>query len=307
MCTLVQCSCALFLLHSFHVAPFRVLLHVALFLCCTHFVFDFIRVALFYKALFSSCTFFVLYPIHVAPFCVLNSCQVAPFLVLLHVPLTSRCTFLVLHSFRVALFSYWTLFKFHYFCVVHFSCCTLPCCTCFILHHFWVALFSCCAHFVLHFFCVALFSCRTFFRVALFWCCTFCAIFSCCTFLVLYAFVLYFFNITLFSCWTLFMLHSLKLSQCQSLTIKLYYREWVDSSYSDQKQRCSVKKVLLEISQNLQESTCARVSFLIKLQAWGRSKQISVVKSFEKIKLPFSSSMLIIFARKWNWTKYLDN
>ena len=32
-------------------------------------------------------------------------------------------------------------------------------------------------------------------------------------------------------------------------------------------QRCSVKKVFLEISQNSQESTCARVSFLIKLQA----------------------------------------
>ena len=31
-------------------------------------------------------------------------------------------------------------------------------------------------------------------------------------------------------------------------------------------QRCSVKKVFLEISQNSQESTCARVSFLIKLQ-----------------------------------------
>ena len=32
-------------------------------------------------------------------------------------------------------------------------------------------------------------------------------------------------------------------------------------------QRCSVKKVFLEISQNSQENTCARVSFLIKLQA----------------------------------------
>ena len=31
--------------------------------------------------------------------------------------------------------------------------------------------------------------------------------------------------------------------------------------------RCSVKKVFLEISQNAQENTCARVSFLIKLQA----------------------------------------
>ena len=35
--------------------------------------------------------------------------------------------------------------------------------------------------------------------------------------------------------------------------------------------RCSVKKVFLEISQNLQESTCARVSFVIKLQARGNS------------------------------------
>ena len=32
-------------------------------------------------------------------------------------------------------------------------------------------------------------------------------------------------------------------------------------------QRCSVKEVFLEISQNSQEYTCARVSFLIKLQA----------------------------------------
>ena len=32
-------------------------------------------------------------------------------------------------------------------------------------------------------------------------------------------------------------------------------------------QTCSVKKVFLEISQNSQENTCARASFLIKLQA----------------------------------------
>ena len=32
-------------------------------------------------------------------------------------------------------------------------------------------------------------------------------------------------------------------------------------------QTCSLKKVFLEILQNLQENTCARVSFLIKLQA----------------------------------------
>ena len=32
--------------------------------------------------------------------------------------------------------------------------------------------------------------------------------------------------------------------------------------------RCSVKKMLLKILQNPQENTCARVSILIKLQAW---------------------------------------
>ena len=34
-------------------------------------------------------------------------------------------------------------------------------------------------------------------------------------------------------------------------------------------QRCSIKKVFLKISQNLQENTYARVSFLINLQVWG--------------------------------------
>ena len=33
-------------------------------------------------------------------------------------------------------------------------------------------------------------------------------------------------------------------------------------------QRCSVKKVFFEISQNSQENTCARVSFLIELQVF---------------------------------------
>ena len=40
-------------------------------------------------------------------------------------------------------------------------------------------------------------------------------------------------------------------------------------------QRCSVKEVFLEISQNPQENTCARVSFLIKLQASGRTPPVA--------------------------------
>ena len=50
--------------------------------------------------------------------------------------------------------------------------------------------------------------------------------------------------------------------------------------------RCSVKKVFLDISQNSQESTCARVSFLIKLQPstllkmrlWHRCFPVNFVK-----------------------------
>ena len=46
-------------------------------------------------------------------------------------------------------------------------------------------------------------------------------------------------------------------------------------------QRCSVKKVLLEILQNSQENTCARVSFLIKLQAFIKKETLSQVFSRE--------------------------
>ena len=38
-------------------------------------------------------------------------------------------------------------------------------------------------------------------------------------------------------------------------------------SFKNSHRRCSVKKMFLEISQNSQEDTCVRVSFLIKLQA----------------------------------------
>ena len=56
-------------------------------------------------------------------------------------------------------------------------------------------------------------------------------------------------------------------------------------------QRCSVKKVLLEISQNLQENTCAGVSFLmnrpttlIKKRLWHRFLPVNFAKF---LKTPF--------------------
>ena len=45
-------------------------------------------------------------------------------------------------------------------------------------------------------------------------------------------------------------------------------------------QRCSVKKVSLEISQNSPENTCTRTSFLIKLQAYNFIEKETLVQMF---------------------------
>ena len=60
---------------------------------------------------------------------------------------------------------------------------------------------------------------------------------------------------------SLFLFHHLFLS---SIYISLMLWEITEAVA----RRCSSKKVFLEISQNSQENTCARVSFLINLQAW---------------------------------------
>ena len=47
---------------------------------------------------------------------------------------------------------------------------------------------------------------------------------------------------------------------------------------------CSVKKVFLKVSQNSQKNTCARVSFLIKLQTSGnfiKKEALAQVFSYE--------------------------
>ena len=46
-----------------------------------------------------------------------------------------------------------------------------------------------------------------------------------------------------------------------------------------------MKKLVLEISQNSQENICARVSFLIKLQASGLKKGGLTVRQFAKVSL----------------------
>ena len=45
--------------------------------------------------------------------------------------------------------------------------------------------------------------------------------------------------------------------------------------------RCALfKKVFLEISQNSQENTCVRVSFLIKLQVWDPGVFLKILRNF---------------------------
>ena len=62
------------------------------------------------------------------------------------------------------------------------------------------------------------------------------------------------------------MLSSTSLSKFSRLQIvKVRFFEKIEAVA----QRCSVIKVFLEISQNSQENTCAKVSFLIKLQTDG--------------------------------------
>ena len=48
--------------------------------------------------------------------------------------------------------------------------------------------------------------------------------------------------------------------------IRSCHQRWCRNSH----QRCSIKKVLLKISQNSLENACVRVSFLIKLRDWAK-------------------------------------
>ena len=165
--------------------------------CCTHFVFDFIRVALFQLHF---CTFMLQFA---------RSFQVAFFsrciLFMLHLSVCS--TILMLHFLYVALFSSFTFLCCRLF-VLHFS----------VLHFFHFALslsstFSCCTHFALNFFCVALF-----FMSHLFSCCTVFMLYLLCTLFMLHFFfvvhfscctfsILHFFHVELFSCCTFFTLY----------------------------------------------------------------------------------------------------
>ena len=64
-------------------------------------------------------------------------------------------------------------------------------------------------------------------------------------------------------------------------------------------QRCSVKKMFLEISHNSQENTCPRVSFLLKLQvlAFIKKETLAHVLSCEFCKI----SKITLFTEQLRW------
>ena len=69
-------------------------------------------------------------------------------------------------------------------------------------------------------------------------------------------------------------------------------------------QRCSVKKMFLEISQNSQKSTCARVYFLIKLQAWGwKAQSLNYWPKSKRIR----TYTTYWHKTKKNWCRYFDH
>ena len=68
------------------------------------------------------------------------------------------------------------------------------------------------------------------------------------------------------------MVHNLYPEESAQIVLKYFQIVLITYPYLTQgrssHQGCSIKKVFLEMSQNLLENTCARISFLIKLQAW---------------------------------------
>ena len=80
-------------------------------------------------------------------------------------------------------------------------------------------------------------------------------------------------------------------------------------------QRCSVKNVFLKISSNSQENTCARVSFLLKLQAsvcnFIKKETVAqlfscefseIFKELLSLQNNCSGCFYILFKNKRNWT-----
>ena len=70
--------------------------------------------------------------------------------------------------------------------------------------------------------------------------------------------------------------------------------------------RCSVKKVFLEISQNSQENTCARVSFLIKLlpEACNFMKKETLAQVFSCEFCVISNNTFFIEHLRWLLLKF---
>ena len=108
------------------------------------------------------------------------------------------------------------------------------------------------------------------------------------------------------------MTHTITIYQTAFLLPRFVQRNWTNVVV----QRCSIKKVFLKVSQNAQENTYAKVSFLIKLQACNFIKKETLLQVFscescEIFKNTYFYRTPLMTAPDWNctWslTPYLKN
>ena len=100
------------------------------------------------------------------------------------------------------------------------------------------------------------------------------------------------------------------LSQCRSRHSELFCKKGVlrnlpkfTEKHLCQSQSCSVKKVFLEISQNSQENTCARVSFLNKVVNFAKFIRTTFLTEYlQWLFLPVVAR--VVFAMKRAITKW---
>ena len=81
---------------------------------------------------------------------------------------------------------------------------------------------------------------------------------------------------------------------------RLFNLFWYLNSHLFSHQRCSIENVYSKISKNSQESTCVRLSFLMKLQAWNfvkkRLRHSCFPVNFPKfLREPFSTEQTKLF------------
>ena len=101
----------------------------------------------------------------------------------------------------------------------------------------------------------------------------------------------------------LYLFHALQSKKCED---KGYQYQSVQRFTEAVAQRCSVKKVFLEISQNSEENTCARISLLIKLQTFRPATSLKEILWHRCFLMNFAKFLRTPFFTEHLWWLLLD-